>query len=161
MHCICTPRLCAVATVHDIFVAHVAARVRRKVRVLTEKAEQHRRAACCAVATARLRQCEQRVSRVAVRREDGVERAWSMRAWSVRGACVERAWSVRGACVERAWSVRGACVERAWSVRAGCRAEEEGEAPRLLGSVHGVTAGVGTSPPLQRSATVRWSSLRP
>ena len=88
MHCICTPRLCAVATVHDIFVAHVAARVRRKVRVLTEKAEQHRRAACCAVATARLRQCEQRVSRVAVRREDGVERAWSMRAWSVRGACV-------------------------------------------------------------------------
>ena len=128
MHCICTPRLCAVATVHDIFVAHVAARVRRKVRVLTEKAEQHRRAACCAVATARLRQCEQRVSRVAVRREDGVERAWSMRAWSVR---------------------------------AGCRAEEEGEAPRLLGSVHGVTAGVGTSPPLQRSATVRWSSLRP
>ena len=96
MHCICTPRLCAVATVHDILVAHVAARVRRKVRVLTEKAEQHRRAARRGVATARLRQSEQRVSRVAVRREDGVESAWSMHAWSVRGACVERACEVAG-----------------------------------------------------------------
>ena len=132
MHCICTLRLCAVATVHDILVAHVAARVRRKVRVLTEKAEQHRRATRREVATARLRQREQCVARVAVCREDGVESAWSMRAWNVRGVCV-----------------------------LGCRAECEEAGPRLWISVHGVMAGVGASSPLQRSATVRWSSLRP
>ena len=88
MRCTCRPRLCAVATVHDVLVAHVAARVRRKVRVLTEKAEQHRRATRREVATARLRQREQCVARVAVCREDGVESAWSMRAWNVRGVCV-------------------------------------------------------------------------
>ena len=108
-HCACTARLCAVAAVHDVLVAHVAARVRREVRVLTEAAEQPRRAAGRAVAGVhRLCQREQRISRVAVRREDGVEGAWSVRASKVRGAHVRG----RTACVPRARRVRTtvACV---------------------------------------------------
>ena len=109
MHCVCTPLLCAVAAVHDVLVAHVAARVRREVRVLAEAAEQPRRAARRAVAAVhRLRQREQRVARVAVRREDGVEGAWSRRACG-ESARRTRAWSVvRAACVRRARQV--ACV---------------------------------------------------
>ena len=109
MHGACTARLCAVAAVHDVLVAHVAARVRREVRVLTEAAEQPRRAAGRAVAGVhRLCQREQRISRVAVRREDGVEGAWSVRASKVRGAHVRG----RTACVPRARRVRTtvACV---------------------------------------------------
>ena len=119
MHCTCTPRLCAVATVHDVLVAHVAARVRRKVRIFTEKAEQHRRAARRAVATARLRQREQRVSRVAVCREDGVESTWSARAWKVRGKCVECAYSqVAGRNKRRRVLVFGAVCMASWQALA-------------------------------------------
>ena len=138
MHGPCTARLCAVAAVHDILVAHVAARVRREVRVLTEAAEQPRRAARRAVAAVHgLRQREQRVACVAVRREDGVEGAWGMRASKLRGAHVRAPCSVRAACVRRA---RQVCVRA--SLQGGMR----GGGSSCQGAVgRGATAGAGAS----------------
>ena len=142
MHCVCTPLLCAVAAVHDVLVAHVAARVRREVRVLTEAAKQPRRAAGRAEAAVHcLRQRKQRISRVAVRREDGVEGACGA------CVCVESAWRTR------AWScsARAACAPRACHscVRANLRLQGgmRGGGPSSEGAVwHGATAGVGASP---------------